>query len=366
MAILNEPIRVGVVGCGNVAEMRHLPALLKLREVQVAAVADMDPHRLTRIRTRFKIRDLHRDYRVLLDDSTIDAVAICVPAQHHAEVAIAALDAGKHVFIEKPLALSLDEADQLMQTAKNLSKQVTVGFNMRWHRLVRQAKKMIQQETLGPIKCIVTRLTSGSRYSQHSPEWKKYREQGGGALIELAVHHFDLWRFLLQSEVEEVFAASCPGDWEDETATVTARMESGTLVVSFFSEVTHASQDLEIYGQRGYLKVSCYRFDGLNFIPSSRLSGDFLNRMENTISLISGAPRLFLNYFSGGDYVATYEKEWQHFIGAIRNHTPLETTLEDGRRALQIVLASLASTSMKEPVKIERAPRNITPVARTG
>jgi predicted dehydrogenase len=88
--------------------------------------------------------------------------------------------------------------------------------------------------------------------------------------------------------------------------------------------------------------------------------------MENTISLISGAPRLFLNYFSGGDYVATYEKEWQHFIGAIRNHTPLETTLEDGRRALQIVLASLASTSMKEPVKIERAPRNITPVARTG
>lgn len=365
MALRNNTIRMGVIGCGNVAENRHLPALMNLPEVQVVAVADKDPYVLKKIRTRFKVKNHHHDYRALLDDPAIDAVAICVPAQYHIEVAIAALNAGKHVFIEKPLALSLDEVDQLMQISRESSKKVMVGFNMRWHRLVRQAKKMIQRETLGPLKLIVTRLTSGNRYSQHSPEWKKYREQGGGVLVEMAVHHFDLWRFLLQSEVEEVFATSCSGDWEDETATVTARMGNGILIASVFSEVTNASHDLEIYGQTGHLKVSCYRFDGLKFVPSSRLSGDFLNRIENVISFINGLPRLLLNFFSGGDYAATYQKEWGHFIDAIQNETPLESTLEDGRRALQILMASLASASLKQPVKVDQSPRKITSVVRT-
>jgi predicted dehydrogenase len=77
-----------------------------------------------------------------------------------------------------------------------------VAFNLRWHRLVRQAREVIQRRTLGPLTLIRTALTS---YHENVPEWRRRRELGGGALFELAVHHFDLWRFLLQSEVEEVF-----------------------------------------------------------------------------------------------------------------------------------------------------------------
>ncbi|MGH7824568.1 MAG: Gfo/Idh/MocA family protein [Candidatus Binatia bacterium] len=87
-----------------------------------------------------------------------------------------------------------------------------LGFNLRWHRLVRRARETIRRGTLGMIQMIRTVLTS---YHENVPEWRRYRTQGGGVLFEQAVHHFDLWRYLLQSEVEEVFATSRSGKWDD-------------------------------------------------------------------------------------------------------------------------------------------------------
>jgi len=132
-----------------------------------------------------------RGLSALLDDSAIAAVAVCVPAQFHVEVALAALDAEKHLFIEKPLALSLDESERLIERAAQSPRKVMIGFNLRWQRLVRQARAMIQQRTLGPLALVRTALTS---YDENVPEWRKQRNLGGGVLFELAVHHFDLWR----------------------------------------------------------------------------------------------------------------------------------------------------------------------------
>src|SRR5205807_7757964 len=106
------------------------------------------------------------------------------------------------------------------------------------------------------------------------------RELGGGVFFELAVHHFDLWRFLLRSEVEEVFAVSQSPRWEDETATVTARLANGVLVTSVFSQRTNESNEVEIYGRAGYLRVSCYRFDGLEYVSSSSPPGDVRTRLR--------------------------------------------------------------------------------------
>ena len=80
----------------------------------------------------FHVKDRYTRYQQLLDDGSIDAVAVCVPAQLHVEVALSALDAGKHVFVEKPLALRLDEGDSLVKRAGASSKKVMVGFNLRW------------------------------------------------------------------------------------------------------------------------------------------------------------------------------------------------------------------------------------------
>src|SRR5881392_670419 len=110
-------IRLGIIGCGGVTERHHLPALCRVRDIEVIALADIDSLRAERLGRRFNIGLHYPSYSDLLETTRIDAVAVCVPPQLHAEVALAALDHGKHVFIEKPLALSLSDCDTLAEQA---------------------------------------------------------------------------------------------------------------------------------------------------------------------------------------------------------------------------------------------------------
>jgi myo-inositol 2-dehydrogenase / D-chiro-inositol 1-dehydrogenase len=349
-------IKLGLIGCGRVAETYHLPALQKLAGAEVVAVADLDADRLSRVADRFHVQQRYTNVVALLDDPSIEAVAVCVPVQFHVEVALAALEAGKHVFIEKPLASSLEEADRLIERAGQVPRTIMVGFNLRWHRLVRQAQAMIQQGVLGPLELMRTAFTS---YHENVPEWRKRRELGGGVFFEMAVHHFDLWRFLLHSEVEEVFAVSRSPHWEDETAMVTARLANGVLVTSIFSERTNQSNEVEIYGQAGYLRVSCYRFDGLEYVSSSSLAGDVRTRLRQMAHTLKALPQGVVRMRRGGDFIASYQAEWQHFIEAIQRGEPAGCTLADGRCALQVALAAIESASLGQSVRVAQVPGRI-------
>jgi myo-inositol 2-dehydrogenase/D-chiro-inositol 1-dehydrogenase len=348
----SSSVKLGVIGCGRATETLHLPALEHLPNAEVVAVADIDPGRLQRVADRFRIQHRHTNFLSLLDDPAVEVVAVCVPPQFHVEVALAALDAGKHLLIEKPLALCLDDADRLIKRATQSTTKVTVGFNLRWHRLLREAREIIQRGTLGPIELVRTVLTSGIRHRQSIPEWRNRRLSGGGVLFELGVHHFDLWRFLLQSEVEEIFATARSGQSDDESANVTARMANGVLVTSMFSERTSDNGEVEIYGQAGRLHVSCYRFDGLEYFSPSNLPGDVRTRLRKIVHTLKELPQGVLRMRQGGDFIASYRAEWRHFIDCIQQGIPPECTLEDGRRALEVALAAVGSASLGQPVKV--------------
>jgi len=345
------PLRVGVIGCGRVTQERHLPALDSLSSARVVAVADIDASRLDMIADRYQIARRTTNFREVVEDSFIDAVAVCVPAQRHVVIALAALDAGKHLLIEKPLALDLEECDLLIEKAAQSTSKVTVGFNLRWHRLVREAREMIRRGDLGRVELIRTTLTS---HHEKVPDWRKRRDDGGGALNEMAVHHFDLWRFLLGSEVEEVFATSRSGDRDDETVTVNARMANGALATSLVSQCTSSNNEIEIHGQHGRLRIDCYQFDGLDFSSTSSPPGDIRSRVRKIARTVAELPSAAMGLRQGGDYVATYRTEWRHFIDSVRDDTPVECTLEDGRRATQVLLASQESASRGQPVKVVR------------
>jgi predicted dehydrogenase len=360
MTSTDGKVQLGLIGCGWVAEERHLPALHCLPDARVVAVADTDPTRLTEVADRFGIETRYADSRALLEHPGIEAVAICTPAHSHAAVARLGLEAGIHLFIEKPLVLSLDESDRLIEQAARSTGKVMVGFNMRWHRLVRKARAIIQQGTLGPVKAVCSTITSQFRADE--PTWMRRRELGGGVLIELAVHSFDLWRFLLQSELETVSATSRSGRWDDETATITAQMSNGVLATALVSKGTAESNELDVYGQEGRLRVSCYRFDGLEFRPSSSYPGSVRTRLRGVIHSVTSVPQAIAALRGGGDYLTSYRAEWQHFINTIRCNSSVESTLEDGHRALQGVLAAVESASQGRPVPVSRASRKITPI----
>jgi len=345
----SEPLRVGLIGCGQAGAHSHLPALRYVPEVEVVAVADLDQDCLQQAGDRFHVKGRYLDHRALLEDPMVEAVAVCVPVQFHVEVALAVLDAGKHLFLEKPLALNLREADQLIKHAVQSRCKVMLGFNLRWHRLAQKGRAFIQQGRLGSLELIRTGLTS---YHETIPEWRQRRELGGGVFFEQAVHHFDLWRFLLQSEVEEVSASSRSGQWDDETGTVTARMSNGVLAAAAFAVHTAKNNDVEVYGRDGALSFSFYRFDSFEYVTGPSSPDGIQVRLREMVRALQEMPRGLLRLRQGGDFLASFQTEWRHFFHAVRYDSPIECTFEDGRRALQVVLAAAKSASLGRPVKV--------------
>jgi myo-inositol 2-dehydrogenase/D-chiro-inositol 1-dehydrogenase len=355
-------IRLAFVGCGAVTEEEHLPALRGLRNIQTVAVVDPNPQRLHHVADRFRIPERYEDVDSLLASAEIDAVAVCIPATVHCEVVLPLLEAGKHVFVEKPPALSLDDADRMIECARRSPSKVMVGYHMRWHRLVRQARAVLETEVLGALESI--RLVwYGPRDDLNLPLWRERRDLGGGALVETAVDHFDLLRYLLGTEIEEIFALSRPGRREDEIAVVSAVLTNRVLASAVFSERTTGDIEIEVCGSAGRLRVSCERVEGLALYPNGTSPGSLRARLHRMPEVLRALPRGLVNLWGGGDFKASYRSQWRHFIDAIRNNTPVECTLADGRAALQIALAAAESATLRRPVRVLHASRTMVPAA---
>lgn len=347
-----EPLRLGIVGCGFVAEQRHLPTLRRLPEIQVEALADVDLERCRRVAARFGVPKSYASARELLDHGRVEAVAVCTPASAHAEPALAALDAGKHVFVEKPLALTLEDAGTLVERAETSSGVTMVGFNLRWHRLVRQARELLREGRIGRVTAIATRYTDERIQQRALPAWRYRRELGGGALIEKVIHHFDLWRFLLGDEVDEVFAVGVDGRGEDQVTMVTGRMRRGALAHACGSDLTAASNEVRVDGEEGALHLDLYRFDGLALSSLSDLPGAPLTRARRGLSSVKQLATGLREIREGGSFDATYAAEWRHFASAARAKGRPDPTFDDGLRAVQIALAAARSTSAGSPQSV--------------
>jgi myo-inositol 2-dehydrogenase/D-chiro-inositol 1-dehydrogenase len=324
----------------------------------VVAVADQDAARRDRVAARFGIPHKFAVHHALIEWGQIDVVGVCVPALSHAEVAIAALEAGKHVFVEKPLATSLTACDAILAAARNSRAQATTGFNLRWHRLVRAARDFVRQGKTGPIEMVRTVHAS---FHADLPAWRRQRSTGGGVLFEQAVHHIDLWRFLLDTEVEEVFASTRSNGWEDASAVLLARLRNGVMVTSSISERSGPANEIEIYGTRGRLSVSCYQFDGLRFEAALTVPGSPGERLRGAVDSLLALPAMR----HGSVYQGSFRGQWEHFRSAIRSGRAPETTLDDGRKAVQVVLAAAHSASTGRPVRVADAPEEVTAARQT-
>lgn len=343
-------LRIGIIGAGRATRTLHLPALRALPEAHVVALADPDQWVLEQTAKEFLIAKGVADYRVLLEDQTIEVIAICVPASSHVEIALAALDAGKHIFIEKPLALTLEDCDRLIARAVDVPRTVMLGFNTRWHRLARQGRALLSQGQVGTIDVVRSVLTS---CHQDLPEWRKRRVSGGGVLLEMAMHHFDLWRYLLGEEIEEISAHTRSGTWEDESATVTARLSSGALASATFAECTSQNNVIEVYGRTGSMTISFYRFDGLETAATSDIPGNLPARLKGIMQFGKDLPQAIATMRRGGEWRQSYVEEWRQFVASVRTGRSVDCGLEDGRRALAAALAAMESAATGRTVTVK-------------
>ena len=146
---MSEPAGVGLIGCGHVAEQRHLPALSRLDCARVVTLADLDPDRVQLLGERFGVARRYGEPHELLADPAVEVVGVLVPATDHAEVTIAALTSGKHVLVEKPLATSLADGERMIAAAAETAARACVGFNLRAHPLVARARELLASGVVG-------------------------------------------------------------------------------------------------------------------------------------------------------------------------------------------------------------------------
>jgi predicted dehydrogenase len=357
-----EATPVGLIGCGRVAGLRHLPALAQLPDARVVAVADEHPGRLAETAERFGVERRYAGHAELLADPEIEAVAVLVPASRHAEVATAALEAGKHVLLEKPVSLDLDEADELVELVANSSGRLFVAFNLRWHRLVREARRLIAAGAIGRPEVLSSAFTSRFDYRQEAKAWRLGRETGGGVLVEIAPHHFDLWNFLLGDQLTEVSAFTRDAELEDEGATVQARTRSGTLLTGVFSQRTLDTNEVDLRGDEGRLRLNLYAFDGVQLIPRPARVGDLRERLGSFRGFVRHLPGAVSSARTGGLYVGSYLDEWRHFLAVCRGEAEPGCTIEEGREALRITLAAAEAASTGRTVGLDEAPSTLASV----
>jgi predicted dehydrogenase len=251
-----DGVGVGIVGCGRISGLRHLPALASTRGIHAVALADVDESRLNELADRFHIERRFAHHKELITDPAVDVVAVCVPPGDHVPIALDALAAGRHVFLEKPISLTLADADRLAEASAAQDRHVMLGFNVRWHRLVLEARDLLRVGVIGEVDVVRALWTSSFDYRDQARDWRRARETGGGALAEIAPHHVDLLRFLLDDEVGQVFSVARSGPWDDEAVVVTGRMVGGALFTNVCSQRSANRNELDVVGAEGTLSLA--------------------------------------------------------------------------------------------------------------
>ena len=188
---MSGKVRIGIIGCGTIGSV-HANAYAKVEEAEVVALCDLLPDRLKEKAELHKVARTYVDYKELLADPEIDAVSICVPNDMHAPIAIDAFAAGKHVLLEKPMTLSAELGQKILDARDQSGKLLQMGMVWRQRDEAQLVKKEIEAGRLGEIYQIRVKLIRRRGIPGLGGWFTTKSESGGGGLIDIAVHFLDL------------------------------------------------------------------------------------------------------------------------------------------------------------------------------
>ena len=243
-----------MVGCGGVAQQYHLRALRHIRGVRVVAVADPDP--AARDRAARMVRAKAFDSPApALDHPGVEAVVVCAPNALHAELAVAALDAGQHVYVEKPIATTLEDARGVAAAAARSAAVAAVGLSHRLDPIYVRSRALLAEGAIGDVLEVSTSFREPLP-AAGPPAWKRARSSGGGALIDLGTHQLDGLRWLAGDPLAEVERAQLASSrFEHDEVRVSGRLRSGAAFEGAFGYGEPASCGWVFAGTRGWLAV---------------------------------------------------------------------------------------------------------------
>lgn len=303
---MSDSLKLGIIGAGAITQVAHLPVLRKLKGVEVVAICDTDLPKARALANRFQVRDAFSDIEELLEFEKLDAVAICTPNHLHEPHVLAALSAGVHVLVERPLSLTGAGAQRILRQAEKRNRVLMVGMNHRYRSDVQLVRSFVQSGELGKIESI-----RGSwhvfRPTRAQLGWRQRRdESGGGAMLDLGHAILDLG-FWLASNLKPLRVSAILQGGEgargvEHSGSAMVICEGGA---SMFLDVTwHHVGEGERFGlglraSKGSAGINPLNvWKELHGVPTDVAPTGAIGR-ENT-------------------FTASYRAEWAHFLAVVR------------------------------------------------
>jgi predicted dehydrogenase len=232
---MGNMIRIGICGCGVFIQRAVLPMMARVGSIEVLAAFDSDQSLLSKVCHNFQIDHTCGSFEELLNIDGLDVIYIASPNKFHKSQTIAAANAGKHVFCQKPMGLNTAECREMLTICHDKNVKLGIGFCYRFQGAQQLAKELIAQGKIGEVSHINFSFNLGG-FTRESVGWRCDRKMsGGGPLMDIAPHIIDLSSYLLDDEVESVMAYVRPGETEDdvETDAVVLMHFSKDIIVSF-------------------------------------------------------------------------------------------------------------------------------------
>ena len=307
---MNSKVKWGILSTASIGTEQVLPAMIKGTYCDVQAIASRSKDAAEKVAERFHIPRAYGSYEELLTDPEIDAVYIPLPNHLHVPWSIKAIQAGKHVLVEKPVALSSEEARRLLdESMKHPELKVMEAFMYRHHPQWIKAKELVERGTIGKLRTI---QSSFSFFEDDPESIVNIKEFGGGSLMDIGCYPISLSRYLFNAEPAKVHAKLeiHPEFQTDTLATVLLEFEHGTSTF-FSSTLMPDNQQLEIFGTKGSIEFE------LPFNPKAD--------QPARIWLCHGDRKEEITF----DPCDQYTIQGDLFSLAILNNTPVPTPLQD-------------------------------------
>ncbi len=351
---MSKPFKLGFIGAGGIA-CQHMKWLKPIEGVQIVTAADINQKSLDKVKTDYGVEHLYADYQAMLkEQKDLDAVSVCTPNGLHAPNAIAALEAGKHVIVEKPMAMSAAECRAMNDAAKRSGRQLVVGFQFRFDPRTAVIRRQIAEGQFGKI--LYVRCQALRR--RGIPNWGVFGRkelQGGGPMIDIGVHVMEMAHYAIGSPKplaatgnawtfhgNKPSEIACPWpNWDYKTYTVEdmavgmIRLAGGTMLTIEASFVAHIEKDIwnfQVIGEKG----------GAVWDPITVFKDQDGYMMNMSPSYVGK---------TGWDPV--WETKMQHFVDVCRDGKKNQAPGEHGLMVQQMLDGVYASSAAGREVAIE-------------
>ncbi len=342
-------MRYALIGCGRISP-NHVVAA-KNNELDMVALCDIDSKQMDDKILKFDL-DSHiakyTDYKLMLKEQQPELVAIATESGKHAQIALDCIEAGCNIIIEKPIALSLEDADQIIEKAKEKGVKVCACHQNRFNKSIQKIRDAVEKNRFGKLLYGTAHIRWTRDYEYYSrAKWRGTWEQDGGALMNQCIHDIDLLRWMMGDDIQEVVGMTdrLKHDYieAEDLGIALIKFRNGSYgIVEGTTDVypKNLEETLYIFGDKGTVKAGG---EAVNIIEEWRFS-DYLDDPEEVKKECHELPP---NVYGFG-----HSKLYADMIDAIKNNRAPYVDGEAGRRALELVLAIYLSAATGKSVQL--------------